>query len=117
MSSHFLTRFCARAISCRLVFGLVLISLAGGCKQSAETHFRKANDYVAKSQLPEAIVEEIMPRFGLACTAADRQRLLELTRYDAKDSSRQRLFRPDSRATVSPAPSGKQCRAAPGRTG
>ncbi len=40
-----------------LLIGLALLPLVSGCRKSADAHFQKANDYLAKSQLPEAIVE------------------------------------------------------------
>jgi tetratricopeptide (TPR) repeat protein len=56
MSSRLSLKFRAQ-IGGRLIFGLILMSLATGCRQSADAHFRKADDYAAKLRLPEAIVE------------------------------------------------------------
>jgi hypothetical protein len=40
--------------------------------------------YVDYARLPEAVPETILPHFGLACGPAERERMMEATRYDAK---------------------------------
>jgi len=59
MSRESSGRFVPCTASRYLVVGAVLMFAVGAaaCSKSADDHFKKANDYLAKSQLPEAIVE------------------------------------------------------------